>query len=413
VKSDVVDQLRSKFVALAPALNERARRLWAATEAMVLGRGGVTRVMAATGLARRTVNEGMLELTRQGRQAEGTPPQVKEPIRRPGGGRKKLTQKDPQLLSALEALVAPATRGDPESPLKWCSKSTEHLADELTKQGHPVSPRTVATLLSEQLEYNLQGNRKTREGSSHPDRNAQFEHINEQTQAFQRRAQPVISVDTKKKELVGNYKNGGREWNPQGEPEEVNGHDFPDPNQGKGIPYGVYDIMANRGWVSVGIDHDTGAFAVQSIRTWWEKMGQAASPQATELLVMADCGGSNGYRCRLWKVELQKFADESGLSVSVCHFPPGTSKWNKIEHRMFSFISMNWRGRPLLSYEVIVNLIGHTTTKTGLVIRAELDRREYPKGVKVTKEDMKRLQIERAEFHGEWNYTIKPRKEPA
>jgi hypothetical protein len=312
------------------------------------------------------------------------------------------------LIEELEALVAPATRGDPMSPLRWTSKSTTKLAAELMERGHPVSPRTVAALLKER-DYSLQSTRKTKEGGEHPDRDAQFAHINARTQAFQQRGQPVISVDAKKKELVGDFRNGGREWHPQGAPEAVRVYDFVDKELGKALPYGIYDLGKNSGWVQVGTDHDTAAFAGAAIRTWWQQMGRASYPEATELLITADSGGSNGSRCRLWKTQLQRLADETGLTVSVCHFPPGTSKWNKIEHRMFCHITQNWRGRPLISHEVIVNLIGHTRTQTGLTIRAELDRETYPTGVQVSDAELAAVCLQRDEFHGDWNYTISPR----
>lgn len=319
-----------------------------------------------------------------------------------------LTQSDPGLLDALEQLIDPATRGDPMSPLRWTCKSTDKLAEELTRQNHPISDRTVAMLLKQQG-YSLQANRKTREGSSHPDRNAQFEYINRQVMAFQRRQQPVISVDTKKKELVGEFKNAGKEWQPKGEPEKVGVHDFPDKKWGKAIPYGIYDMICNEGWVSVGIDHDTAEFACASIQRWWNEMGSARFPRASELLITADGGGSNSSRNRLWKKSLQDLAEELGITLKVCHFPPGTSKWNKIEHRLFCFITKNWRGRPLTTYEVIVNLIASTTTKTGLIVRAALDSRQYETGIKVTDEELGLLRLTPAKFHGEWNYSIKPK----
>jgi hypothetical protein len=404
-----IEQIRNRFVALQPVLDERMRRLWAGAEARVVGRGGLSQVAQATGLDRRTVKQGLQDLE-QLNNAQGLPPPSQQRTRRPGGGRKRLTQKHPELLSALENLVEPATRGDPEAPLRWTSKSTYKLATELGEQGYHLEAATVGTLLKG-LDYSLQANRKTRDGESHPDRDQQFQFINEQTKECQQRGQPVISVDTKKKELVGNFKNGGREWRPQGQAEEVKMHDFPDPELGKAIPYGVYDVTSNQGWVSVGIDHDTAAFAVQTIRTWWQKMGQHRYPQAQELLIMADGGGSNGYRCRLWKMELQKFADETGLRVKVSHFPPGTSKWNKIEHRLFSFITMNWRGRPLVSYQTVVNLIGNTRTQTGLRVEAELDQNKYPTGIEVSKAEFEGIRIQRNAFHGEWNYTILPKGE--
>lgn len=330
-------------------------------------------------------------------------------IRRPGGGRKRLTERDPTLLEDLESLVEPVTRGDPVSPLRWTCKSTTRLAIELEARGHPISQRTVCDLLVE-LGYSLQSNRKTKEGAAHPDRNAQFEHIAEMVKKFKERRQPVISIDAKKKELIGEFKNAGREWNPKGNPVAVYVHDFADPELGKVVPYGVYDLTANQGWVSVGIDHDTAEFAVASIRRWWYERGQPIYPEATDLLMTADCGGSNGHRVRLWKLQLQDLADELGMTVHVCHFPPGTSKWNKIEHRMFCHISQNWRGRPLISTEVVVNLISNTTTSKGLHIRAALDESRYRTGIKVTDEEFGSIALERDSFHGEWNYSIKPRE---
>jgi hypothetical protein len=367
-----------------------------------LGRGGITRVNEATGLSAQTIRRGLLELE------QGAVLTV-ERSRARGGGRKSLTTVDPKLAMALERLVAPATRGDPMSPLRWTCKSTALLADELSADGHQVSARTVASLLH-QLGYSLQANRKMLEGCKSPDRNAQFERINQKVMAFQKGGQPVISVDTKKKELVGQYKRNGSEWAPEGVPEQVKVHDFVDGELGKAIPYGVYDLSENKGWVSVGTDHDTPEFAVASIRQWWKRMGKRVYPAARKLLITADGGGSNGSRPRLWKVELQRMVDDLGLEVSVCHFPPGTSKWNKIEHRMFCHITQNWRGRPLTSLEVVVNLIAHTTTKQGLTINAALDSDEYPTGIKVTKEQMDSLNITRDDFHGEWNYSFKPRE---
>jgi hypothetical protein len=399
-----IERIRAKYIALSPVMDERVRRHWAATEAMALGWGGITIAALATGLARNTIATGVRELTQRGTQSDVT---IDVRLRRPGGGRKPIAATDPLLLRALEELVDPATRGHPESPLRWTCKSTAKLAEELTQENHPVTDRTVARLLK-QAGYSLQANRKTREGSSHPDRNAQFEYINKQVSAFQRRNQPVISVDTKKKELVGEFKNPGQEWQPKGEPETVNVHDFPDKQLGKAIPYGVYDLASNEGWVSVGIDHDTAQFAAASIRRWWTEMGSQRFPHASELLITADGGGSNSSRNRLWKKSLQELADELDLTLKVCHFPPGTSKWNKIEHRLFCFITKNWRGRPLTTYEVIVNLIASTTTKTGLVVRAAIDSHEYDTGVTVRDEELARLRIKRAKFHGEWNYTVKP-----
>jgi transposase len=398
--------IAAKFAILKPLLDERARRLWAAVEARALGRGGISQVAEATGLSRVTVRAGLKELalpvTATGPQ---TPP---ERLRRPGGGRKPLGTSDPHLLQALETLVDPVTRGDPMSLLRWTCKSAAKLAAALQAQGHAVSERTVNRLLHD-LGYSLQSNRKTLEGRHHPDRDAQFQYINRRAKVFQKQGQPVVSVDTKKKELVGQYRNGGQEWHLQGQPEEVNVHDFPDAVLGKIIPYGVYDEATNTGWVSVGVDHDTAEFAVETVRRWWRHMGSKVYPKAQRLLITADGGGSNGSRCRLWKVELQRLADESGLCISVCHFPPGTSKWNKIEHRMFCHITENWRGRPLVSRAVVVNLIGHTTTKTGLTIRSELDENSYPTGREVTKQQMESLAIKRDKFHGEWNYTLRPK----
>jgi hypothetical protein len=402
-----VDAIREKFAALGPLLDERSRRIWAATEAKTLGWGGVSIVASATGMARNTVHAGVKDLTRRRSKAKLDAAESARRIRRPGGGRKRLTAVDPELREALEALVEPETRGDPMSPLRWTCKSTSQLAAALTEGGHAISERTVASLLHD-IGYSLQGTFKTREGASHPDRDEQFRYIARQTKLFQKRGAPVISVDTKKKELVGDFANGGREWHPKGRPERVRVHDFKDKNLGKAIPYGVYDVLANKGWVNVGVDHDTPEFAVRSIRDWWKRMGSRAYPKATELLIMADCGGSNGYRARLWKVGLQRLADETALKISVCHFPPGTSKWNKIEHRMFCHITENWRGRPLISHEVIVNLIGNTTTRAGLAIRARLDRRRYARGVKVTDQDLAHLNLTTAAFHGEWNYTVAP-----
>jgi hypothetical protein len=386
-------------------MDERLRRQWAASEARELGWGGVTTVASATGLSRTTITAGLREL----RQPAGIRAANLDRVRRPGGGRKRLTETDAGLLAALEALIEPVTRGDPESPLRWTCKSTRRLAQELTRQRHPVGSRTVAALLFE-AGYSLQANRKTREGASHADRNAQSEYINTCVERFQARGQPVISVDTKKKELVGDFKNSGREWRPLGEPERVRIHDFQDPTLGKAIPYGVYDLVHNQGWVSVGIDHDTAQFAVNSIRRWWDEMGQACFGRASQLLITADGGGSNGYRSRLWKVSLQQLADALGLELTACHFPPGTSKWNKIEHRLFCFITQNWRGRPLLSHQTIVNLIGRTTTRQGLIVKAALDTNQYQTGIQVSDADLARVRLKPHPFHGEWNYSIHPRK---
>jgi len=397
-----IEIIQAKYVALAPELTERSRRLWAATEALALGHGGIAKVELATGISRSTISRGMREIASGETLSPGQ-------TRRRGGGRKRATQKDGSLAADLDALVEPTTAGSPDSPLRWTAKSVRRLAGELRALGHSVSHRLVAELLHENG-YSLQANRKTREGSEHPDRDAQFRYLDEQVRASLQQSQPVISVDTKKKELIGDFKNGGREWRPKGTPEPVRVHDFVIPEQGKAIPYGVYDLSRNEGWVSVGIDHDTGSFAVNAIRSWWRHMGRAAYQQAETLLITADGGGSNGSRLRLWKWELQRFADRTGMTMSVCHFPPGTSKWNKIEHRLFSHIAMNWRGQPLVSLAVIVSLIASTRTTTGLRVRSEIDQGEYPKGVTITAEQMATLNIEPHTFHGDWNYTIHPRK---
>ncbi len=392
--------LRRKLTLLTRHLDERSRRLVLAAEAQALGHGGIARVHRATGVARSTIGDGI-------RQLHQTPlPGAR--IRRPGGGRKRATTKDLSLRSDLLALVEPSARGDPESPLKWVSKSLRHLTGILRSQGHEVSHWLTRELLVE-AGYCLQGNLKTKEGSRHPDRNAQFEHINARALAQQRAGEPVISVDTKKKELVGDFKNAGKEWLPKGKPERVRVHDFLIPENGKAIPYGVYDLSRNAGWVSLGIDHDTASFAVRSIGRWWTKMGRAAYPKATSLMITADSGGSNSARSRLWKWELQRFADRTGLTVHVCHFPPGTSKWNKIEHRLFSFITQNWRGRPLRDLATIVSLIGAVWTHTGLRVRAEIDPGKYAAGRKITDAQMAQLRIVPGEFHSDWNYTIQPR----
>jgi hypothetical protein len=394
-------EIRRRFSQLGAWLDERTRRLWAAAESAAHGRGGISLVARATGVSRRAIAVGLVELHKKPDRSQRT----RVPIRRKGGGRKKTALKDPGLVSALEKLLEPVTRGDPQSPLRWTCKSVRNLADELRAQGHAVSHMLVAELLHEQ-KYSLQANRKTKEGSSHPDRNAQFEYINAKAVEFLKNGQPAISVDTKKKEQVGDYKNGGREWRPKGQPEPVQVHDF---GKQKDVPYGVYDLGQNAGWVSVGTDHDTSAFAVESIRRWWNMMGREAYPDARQLLITADSGGSNGSRVRLWKLELQKLADETQLEIWVCHFPPGTSKWNKIEHRLFSFITQNWRGKPLVSHEVIVNLIAATTTRTGLRVQSQLDTSKYPKGVKVSKSEFATIQLHPDAFHGEWNYIITPR----
>jgi DNA-binding phage protein len=397
------ERIRRRFAALAPFLDEKQRRLLAGAEAITYGVGGLEQVAALVGMAKETVRRGMQELQN---------PTVIEPerVRRRGGGRKPTTASDPDLRAHLEELVSPNTRGDPQSPLRWTCKSTRKLAAQLNemKPGRAVSDHLVRDLLHE-MGYSLQANRKTHEGSEHPDRDAQFQYINKMVQTYQERNQPVISVDTKKKELVGDFKNAGVEWQPKGQPEEVRVHDFVIPELGKISPYGVYDPTRNEAWVNVGTDHDTATFAVASIRGWWQSMGRTAYPEAKELLITADGGGSNSSRSRLWKTQLQELADETGLSVAVCHFPPGTSKWNKIEHRLFSHITQNWRGRPLESHEVIVNLIANTTTATGLKVRCQLDTNVYPTGVQVSKADLAEVQIEHSQFHGEWNYVIRPR----
>jgi len=404
---DAVSRIRMKFELLKPMMDERMTRLWAASEALALGRGGVAAVTEATGILHKRIIAGKRDLE----ELQEAPP-VQEPrgqrVRRPGGGRKPVEYHHPDIVQALEQLIDPATRGDPESPLRWTTKSTRRLAAELKGQGYQIGSSKVRALLKE-LGYSLQAPRKTREGTDHPDRDAQFEHIHRKVKDFQRREQPVISVDTKKKELIGDFKNAGREWQPKGEPVGVRVHDFLDRDLGKAVPYGVYDVMRNEGWVSVGVNHDTAEFAVESIRRWWKRMGRPAYPNATELLITADAGGSNGPRTRLWKTELQRFADETGLVLRISHYPPGTSKWNKIEHRMFCHITQNWRGRPLESIETVVNLIGATTTKAGLRIRAELDDASYEKGIVVSNEALSEINLQRSPVHGQWNYAIKPK----
>jgi hypothetical protein len=399
--------VREKYERLQPHLGERGARLWAANEVLSFGRGGVRAVAEALAISAKTILQGKREL-----QAQPNPPNrdvVGGRQRRSGGGRKSMLEQHPELLAVIEQIVDPATRGDPMKPLRWVSKSLPHIVGELDRRGYKISIPTVSKILQEQLDFSLQALQKTREGSSHPDRDAQFHYINRQCQAFQQRHQPVISVDSKKKELIGDFKNGGREWHPKGEPEPVRTHDFEDKQKGKVTPHGVYDIGRNQGWVSLGIDHDTAEFAVDSIRHWWKRMGQPTYPAATELLITADAGGSNSYRARLWKCQLQKLADETGLSITVCHFPPGTSKWNKIEHRMFCHITANWRGRPLETREVVVNLIANTQTSKGLTIQADLNVNSYPKGIKISDEEMARLNITPSDFHGEWNYSFSPR----
>jgi transposase len=393
---------------LSSFLDERMRRLVAAAESAAIGYGGVSLVARATGVSRRAITEGMKELNQQKVSGEPLPSQVR--VRRKGAGRKRSAEKDPSLLGDLDRLVDPATRGDPESPLRWTCKSVRMLAEELRHEGHAVSHQTVAELLHE-MDYSLQANQKKLEGSQHADRNQQFEYINRKAQRYLKQGDPVISVDTKKKELVGDFKNPGREWRPQGQPEQVRVHDFEirQAENGKVAPYGVYDLGLNMGWVSVGVDHDTAEFAVESIRRWWRWMGRSSYQKAKRLLITADSGGSNGARVRLWKWELQQLADETGLEISVCHFPPGTSKWNKIEHRLFSFISQNWRGKPLISHQVIIDLIAATTTTTGLSVKSKIDTNIYEKGLKVSDQQMAELQLRREKFHGDWNYKLLPR----
>src|ERR1022692_1801722 len=397
---DSLAGVRQRFATLEWVLDEKSRRLLAAAESKAWGRGGISAVSRTTGVSRQVIRQGLREL-------EESPTHPAGRIRRPGGGRKSARQKDPTLVVDLEKLVEPTTRGDPESWLRWTSKSVRKLAEELERMGHEVSYPVVAELLHE-MGYSLQANRKTKEGDSHPDRNAQFEHINARAQQYMSLQQPVISVDTKKKELVGDFKNGGQDWRQRGKPEKVRVHDFLIPELGRAAPYGIYDLAQNTGWVSVGIDHDTASFAVETIRRWWHAMGNEKYPKTKRLMITADGGGSNGSRLRLWKLELQKVADETGLAIAVSHFPPGTSKWNKIEHRLFSFISSNWRGEPLRDYETIVSLIAKTTTAKGLTVKCHLDRRKYPTGRRVSDEEMKRVNLKRNTFHGDWNYVIQP-----
>ena len=395
------EEIKRRYERIAGELNERTRRLFAANEAIAIGWGGISVVSRATGLARQVISAGIKELQEGQRAGEGR-------IRKIGGGRKSTVSKDPRLRADLERLVEPVTRGDPESPLRWTSKSVRKLAKERQQMGHQVSHELVSELLHG-LGYSLQANRKTREGGTHPDRDAQFEHLNAQAEAFLAAGEPVVSVDAKKKELVGDFKNAGREWRPQGEPEQVQVYDFPISGLGRATPYGVYDLGRNTGWVNMGIDHNTAAFAVESIRRWWNEVGRQQYPQAKRLLISADGGGSNGSRVRLWKWEVQRLADETGLSITVCHLPPGTSKWHKIEHRLFAWISQNWRGKPLISYAVILKLIAATTTEAGLTVQCQLDTNRYPAGRKLSDEEMATLSIQPDSFHGEWNYTILPR----
>jgi hypothetical protein len=398
----IVQWIESKYMGLCDDLSELTRRRWAAVEAVSLGRGGITAVSAATGLAQSTIRRGIREL-----EGDDALPYGRQ--RRDGAGRKRLGVVDPSIKAALERLVEPDSRGDPQSPLRWTCKSTRRLAQELMAQGHAVGPTTVRHLLKE-AGYSLQANRKTRGGESHPDRDAQFRYINRRVKAQQRQGQPAISVDTKKKEPLGNLKNPGQDWRPKGKPREVNVHDFPDPHKGKAVPYGVYDLSHNEAWVSVGISSDTAEFAVETIRTWWQRLGQRRHLQAKRLLITADSGGSNSSRNRLWKVELQSLSNETGLEIEVCHFPPGTSKWNKIEHRLFCQVTRNWRGQPLETYQIVVNLIGSTTTESGLKVHAKLDASTYEKGRKVTDEEFATVNIAPSRFHGEWNYVIRPNR---
>jgi transposase len=396
-----ITAIAARFDALKSLLDERARRLLAAAESQAIGKGGISVVSKATGISRPVIRKGIADLNDPTALTPGR-------VRKEGGGRKKATDKDASLKTDLESILESTTRGDPQAALRWTCKSVRQLTEELKRRKHEVSHQVVADLLHE-LGYSLQANRKTREGSKHPDRNAQFEHLNGKVKWSLGRHQPVISVDTKKKELVGDFKNGGRALRPKGQPELVRVHDFLDPELGRATPYGIYDLGRNSGWVSVGMDHDTAEFAVETIRRWWRTMGRPAYPEATRLLITADAGGSNGARLRLWKVELQKLADETGLRIAVCHFPPGTSKWNKIEHRLFSYITQNWRGQPLRSFQTIVNLIAATTTKTGLKVHAELNTEAYQSGIKVTDEELAKVKIRRDTFHGDWNYEIQPR----
>lgn len=399
----IVEWIRSKFEALAGDLNELARRRWAAVEAMSLGRGGITVVATATGISDRTIRNGILELRESDDLPEGQQ-------RRRGGGRKKITETDPHLLSALVSLIESTRRGDPMSALKWTCKSTRELSKQLKKQGHPAGRTTVAKLLKD-AGYSLQSNRKTVEGKQHPDRHSQFEHINRRVKSQQRARQPAISVDTKKKEIIGNYKNSGRTWKRKGNPTKVKSHDFPDKKKGKAVPYGVYDIAQNEAWVSIGISHDTAQFAVASIRQWWRRLGRRRYKrgEVRRILITADSGGSNGPRSRLWKYELQQLADHLALEIEVCHFPPGTSKWNKIEHRLFCHITRTWRGQPLESRQIVVQLIGSTRTEAGLEVHAAIDEREYKQGIKISDADYESINIMPCKFHGDWNYVIKPR----
>ncbi len=404
IPDSVVKQIEIKYKHLNPFLNERTRRLWAATEASALGYGGILAIHRATGVSHNTIRAGLKELNRESSFLASP-----HRIRKSGSGRKRVEEREPSILEALDRLVEPSSRGEPECPLRWTCKSVNQLANALQGQGYAVCAMTVYTLLIA-MGYSLQSNRKTQEGKQHPERDGQFQHIAQQVKSFQSQHRPVISIDTKKKENIGQFKNGGQEWHLKGEPTLVKTHDFPDQTQGKAIPYGVYDLTQNQGWVNVGIDHDTAEFAVESIRRWWQQLGQAQYRRGKHLLITADCGGSNGYRNRLWKLKLQEFADETGLTLHICHFPPGTSKWNKIEHRLFCHITTNWRSKPLTSLETVINLIGNTTTQAGLEVHAQIDDNLYPTGIQVTDEQFSAIAIQRCRFHGEWNYRIVPRK---
>jgi hypothetical protein len=405
-KEETIKQIHPQFVSLTGVLDERSGRQWAATEAEKYGRGGLRWVCEATGMSHNTIARGMKEIQER-RQLPVEEQSVPPRVRQKGGGRKSAEEKDPELLPLLRGIVEPTSRGDPMKPLCRTILSTYTIAEELTERGHPVSPRTVAGILKAD-DYRLQSNRKTKEGKQHPDRNEQFEYINRQSLKFMREGEPVVSIDTKKKELVGNFANKGREWRPKEKPLEVQVHDFMDKELGKAIPYGVYDVKENDGWLSVGTDHDTAEFAAAALWRWWGKMGKERYGEAKKILIMADGGGSNGSRSRLWKAALQGLANKTGLVIQVCHFPPGTSKWNKIEHRMFSYITQNWRGRPLISHEIVINLIANTSTRGGLKIRAELDTGHYETGKKVSDEELKKIKLKHAKFHGDWNYSISP-----
>jgi len=403
IPTHVLEQIETKYSHLKPFLNERSRRLWAATEASALGYGGILAVHRATGISQNTIRCGLREL-----ENETSNPLTPARIRQSGSGRKRIEQREPGIVAALDQLVEPSSRGEPQCCLRWTCKSVNQLATALQGQGYLVSTMTVYNLLKE-MGYSLQSNRKTQEGNQHPERNQQFQQIARQVEAFQQQHRPVISIDAKKKENIGQFKAVGQEWQPKGEPTPVKTHDFPDKSLGKAIPYGIYDLTQNQGWVNVGIDHDTAEFAVESIRRWWQQLGQAHYPRCKHLLITADCGGSNGYRNRLWKLKLQEFADESGLTLHVCHFPPGTSKWNKIEHRLFCHITTNWRGKPLTSLETVIQLISNTTTQTGLEVHAQMDNNLYPTGIQVTDAQFNAITIQRCRFHGDWNYRIMPR----